>query len=81
MRQSTSQFQVCKPLTSDHRRAIRWFSSLTQAVERPVETRAPSEPSLQHSIQFYGVYAETGDERYLSLCENFLKYTLQVTKA
>jgi hypothetical protein len=37
--------------------------------------------SLQHSIQFYGTFAETGDHRYLTMCEDFLKYTIKHSPA
>src|SRR5688572_6770773 len=68
---STGSFHVCVPKTSEHRRGMKWFSSLTRAVEELVSTEKKAEPvgedpvSLQHSIQLYSVYVETGDSRYL----------------
>ena len=43
--------------------------------------RAEDPVSLQHSIQLYSVYVETGDARYLQLCEDFLKYSLSNAKS
>ncbi len=68
-----STYQVCKPLSPEHRRGVRWFSALTHAVEHRNTDQAP----LQHCIQFYSCYAESGDGRYLTLCEDFLKYAIR----
>ena len=78
---TNNNFHVCVPKTSDHRRGMKWFSALTRAMEETVtgrdDARASEDPvSLQHSIQLYSVYVETGDSRYLQLCEDFLKYSL-----
>ena len=72
-RTSSSEYQVCKPLSPEHRRGGRWFSALTHAVEGQAEDRA----QIQHCIQFYSCYAESGDGRYLTLCEDFLKYAIR----
>lgn len=74
---SVSSYTVCKPLTQDHRRGVRWFSSLTSLFGTQYEVT----PSLGHSIQFYSAYAETGDERFLGMAEDFLKYSLKTAKA
>ncbi|MEL6339870.1 MAG: hypothetical protein AAFP04_04100 [Myxococcota bacterium] len=68
-------FKTCKPLSAAHRRGIRWFSSITHAVENDVAGQPIK--SLQHCIQFYSCYAESGDGRYLNLCEDFLKYAIK----
>jgi hypothetical protein len=78
--QTPSKFQVCKPLTTEHRRGVRWFSSLAQVLDNTSDKTTVAQ-SLQHSIQFYGTFAETGDERYLTMCEDFLKYALKLCKA
>jgi hypothetical protein len=83
---TTGSFHVCVPKTSEHRRGMKWFSSLTRAVEELVTVkkeapRAEDPVSLQHSIQLYSVYVETGDSRYLQLCEDFLKYSLALPNA
>lgn len=77
----SSRYHVCKPLSPEHRRGVRWFSSLAQLFEQQVGNNSGSAmrctQSLQHSVQFYGTYAETGDQRYLTMCEDFLKYTIR----
>jgi len=70
-----SSYQVCKPLSPAHRRGVRWFSAITHAVEQNNGQKVGS--SLQHCIQFYSCYAETGDQRYLTLCEDFLKFAVK----
>lgn len=86
---NTAAYQVCKPKTSDHRRGMKWFASLTRLMEERIETAealaleptADDRVSLQHSVQLYSVFAETGDARYLELCEDFLRYTLKPARA
>ena len=84
---SSSRYHVCKPLTPEHRRGVRWFSSLAQSFEHRLgHSRGNGaamrlSQSLQHSIQFYGTFAETGDQRYLTMCEDFLKYTIKHSPA
>jgi hypothetical protein len=82
----TSNFHVCVPKTQEHRRGMKWFSALTRVVEEKVPgrrdaARCEDPVSLQHSIQLYSVYVETGDSRYLALCEDFLKYSLTLPSA
>ena len=75
----SSSYQVCRPKTSDHRRAMKWFGALTRIVEdqsTEVQTKAGDKVSLQHSVQFFSLFAETGDQRYLELSEDFLKFAL-----
>lgn len=62
--------QVCSPISDEHRRGMRWFASLAQATQ-------PS-ASLKHSVEFYSLFAQTGDNQYLERCEDFLRYTLSV---
>lgn len=84
---SSSRYHVCKPLTPEHRRGVRWFSSLAQNFETQIGAKRGNgsamrlSQSLQHSIQFYGTFAETGDHRYLTMCEDFLKYTIKHSPA
>lgn len=78
----SSRYHVCKPLSPEHRRGVRWFSSLAQLFEQQMggsqaSAALRSTQSLQHSVQFYGTFAETGDQRYLTMCEDFLKYTIR----
>jgi len=87
----SSRFQVCVPKSPEHRRGMKWFSSLTRAAETNLarqisapraafsgtSTGTESQMSLQHAIQLYRVFAETGDRRYLDLCEDFLRYSLK----
>lgn len=73
--EKTNDVQVCRPLSPEHRRGVRWFSAITHAVES--RTEKDLDQSLQHSIQFYSCYAESGDRRYLTLCEDFLKYAVK----
>ena len=67
-----AQLQVCRPVSKDHVKGFRWFSSLT----RTVEGHDSCPPELEHCLQFYSLYAQTGDSRYLKLCEDFLKFSL-----
>ena len=62
-----------RALSPERRRGVRWFSALTQAVEGLGDDHHP----FQHSIQFYSCYAESGDSRYLTLCEDFLKFAIR----
>lgn len=63
------------PYEPNKQRGVNWFSSLAQFVERHIDVTDTK--SLKHSIQFYSFYAETGDQRYLNLCEDFLKHSLR----
>lgn len=87
VQQTSSHYHVCKPLTPEHRRGVRWFSSLAQTFEQRVGHMQGDgaamriTQSLQHSIQFYGTFAETGDQRYLTMCEDFLRYTIKHSAA
>lgn len=63
-------FQVCSPISNEHRRGMRWFASIAQAA-------SPS-ASLRHSVEFYSLFAQTGDDQFLERCEDFLRYTLSV---
>lgn len=84
----TSSYQICKPKSADHRRGMKWFGTLARAVE-DFSTPAGDDlgqhqdnmTSLQHAIQLYSVFVETGDKRYLDLSEDFLKYALGASPA
>ncbi len=69
------QVQVCRPVTSEHSRGFKWLSSIMQSVNEMIPTGSGAR-SLQHSLQFYTLYAQTGDEQYLGLCEDFLRSSL-----
>ena len=77
-----TRYQVCVPKSQEHRRAMKWFSSLLRTAEDHMapKNKGEDEVSLQHSMQLYSVYAETGDRRYLDLCEDFLKYSLHANR-
>ncbi len=70
----TTQYNICNPTTLEHRRAIQWFAGLTGNADTMLEHAQKA--SLQNAIEFYKVFAETGDERYLKMCEQFLKVSL-----
>ena len=78
-----TKLQTCRPKTSEHRRGMRWFTSLTTLLENDLATTSTilsdDRMSLQHTVQLYGVFVETGDARYLNLCEDFLQHTLKCT--
>jgi hypothetical protein len=67
---------VIKPVvTQEQIKGLRWFQSLARTFEGHChEDEAPME--LHHSLQFYGLYAQTGDQRYLAMCEDFLRSAL-----
>ncbi len=77
----STKLQVCRPKTSEHRRAMKWFSSLTRIVDRELaadetDQAKDDRTTLQHSMQLFGIYVESGEKSYLDLCEDFLKHTL-----
>jgi hypothetical protein len=55
---------------------MQWFACLANAVEMTAADPMAFGPGLKRSIEFYSLYVETGDERYLGLCEDFLKDSL-----
>jgi hypothetical protein len=59
-------------VSREHVRGFRWFSALARVA---AET-SDSGVGLHQSLQLYSMYAQTGDVRYLKLCENFLKLSL-----
>ena len=79
-------YHVCKPKSQEHRRGMKWFSSIARVVEHqvtepPCTSTGPLKENeervnLQHATQLYSVFVETGDERFLRLCEDFLSYVL-----
>ncbi|MBI3179343.1 MAG: hypothetical protein HYZ27_06750 [Deltaproteobacteria bacterium] len=69
------QTQICRPVTSEHSRGFRWLASIMQSVDEMIP-EGSGDRSLQHSLQFYTLYAQTGDEQYLNLCEDFLRFSL-----
>lgn len=73
---SKVRIKVPRGLHSEVTKGYRWFTSLTRILETSMASGSDSEPSLQHSIQFYGLYARTGDTRYLKLCDDFLKNSM-----
>ncbi len=84
----STDLQTCSPKTADHRRGMRWFASLTQVLEADLAVdrndlgkTEDDRVSLQHSLQLYGVFVETGDPRYLNLANDFLRYTLEDEEA
>jgi hypothetical protein len=81
----SSRIRSCKPKTSDHRRGMHWFSSLAGVLEKQIasdtEILCDERLNLQHTVQLYGVFVETGDNRYLSLTEDFLQHCLTTTAA
>jgi len=60
---------------------MKWFASIARAMEDGVLEIDDTDErvNLQHSIQLYSVFVETGDKRYLELCEDFLRYALVPT--
>ena len=71
----------CNPISPEHKRANLWFSSLVHQIDLSVHTNEAVKASLEHSVDFYRAYAQTGDKRFLELCEDFLKSTLSATHA
>ena len=69
-----AKIHTAEPASHKHRTAMQWFANLAHAVESSGQVCLTS--SLKRSIEAYAIYAETGDERYLGLCESFLQDTL-----
>jgi hypothetical protein len=66
----SSSWHVCTPISDEHRLGMRWFASISQMVAQSA--------SLGHAVQFYSLYAQTGEREYFERCEDFLSYVLSV---
>ena len=73
---NTVRIKVRHTATAELSRGHRWFSSLARVLETNLDPKSDGAPSFQHSLQFYGLYARTGDKRYLKLCDDFLRSCL-----
>lgn len=67
-----ANIQLCKPVTKKHRAGVQWYANLMAVLEQH-ELNGPQKSNLRRSMEFYSIYAETADERYLGLCEDFLR--------
>ena len=65
-----TNFQICNPRDQKHRVAMVWFSSIMNASK-------VNGSSFNRATEFYSIYSETGDVRYLNLSEDFMKDGLQ----
>ena len=84
-RHSRTKVHVCRPKTSCHRTGLKWLTSLARVLDAPAEgleagQHADVKQGLRHSMQFYSIYAETGDHRYLDMCEDFLRQCLTMAR-
>ena len=68
--------RVCKPVSQGHHAGAKWLNSLSQVIERSPESDPEFVAQLKHSLNFYSCYAQTGDKRYLGLCEEFMQASL-----
>ena len=70
---------VCKPKTDDHRRGMRWLSSLVRHSDGGDTSKGVADDKrlIDHSLQFYQIYAQTDDPRYLAMSEEFLRDALK----
>ena len=73
---STRDFQICQPLSPQHQRGMLWFWNLSSAAEDTKVLGDDGFMLLRRSQEFYDLYAQTGENRYLTLCEAFLKDSL-----
>lgn len=64
----TASVHFNETASRDRLRGASWLASLSQL--------AGEDPNLNHSLDFYTLYALTGDEDYLQRCEEFLQETL-----
>ena len=83
---TTADVLTDSPRSAEHMRGMLWVSSLARVLDArlavqddPTGQTADDRLSLQHALQLYGIYAETGDDRYLGLSEDFLRYTLDTS--
>ena len=74
------KIKVCKPLSPKHQRANRWFASLIHQVDAIKPLNPKTQAGIEHCVDFFRAYAQTGDQRFLNLCEDFLQYTLTETE-
>lgn len=74
------KIKICKPLSAKHQRANRWFASLIHQVDLKKPGSEKAQAGLENCIDFFRAYAQTGDKRFLNLCEDSLKYTLTTTQ-
>ncbi len=58
-------------ISREHVRGLRWFAALTRVAETD-----GADFGLNQSLQLYSMFVQTGDTRYLRLCESFLKLSL-----
>ena len=74
------KIKICKPMSPEHQRANRWFASLIHQVDFQKPLAPKTQAGLEQCVDFFRAYAQTGDQRFLNLCEDFLKYTLTATQ-
>ena len=75
------KIKLCKPMSPQHQRANRWFASLIHQVDFQKPLAPKTQAGLEQCVDFFRAYAQTGDKRFLNLCEDFLKFTLVATQS
>jgi hypothetical protein len=81
MEDDRRSYRICTPKSPGHGTAMRWFGSITRLYGRELDRAdTPEAPdqrvSLQHATKFYSIYAETGDDRFRRLSDDFLQFVL-----
>ena len=71
--------KICKPMSPEHQRANAWFSSLIHQISPQTYRNKTTKAGLEQCVDFFRAYAQTGDKRFLGLCEDFLKATIAAT--
>ena len=74
-----NKVKTCTPISPEHKRANLWFSSLVHQIDISAPANESAKASLEHSIDFFRAFAQTGDKRFLDLCEDFLQSTIKAT--
>ena len=74
------RIKLCKSLSAKYQVANHWFASLINQVGPQERVTPQTQAGLEFCVDSFHTYAQTGDERFLTLCEDFLKYTLATTQ-
>jgi hypothetical protein len=73
--------QFSNPCSKKHTIGLKWYASMTSVFAMPnIKANSPEPKALKKAMEFYSIYAETADEKYLKLSEDFLLDSLKEKK-
>lgn len=76
---TVGKYRICTVKTPNHGRGLYWFTALVRAFS-PYATSSRAHTNLERSLNFYLLFAESGDTRYLGMAERFLQSAMIVPK-